>query len=376
MSDQNTEDIEDNINNEEEYYEDSKGDDNDNEQSESLDKEEDKLKKKRKRHYFEHHIRKILKEICPKRNITQVAKEVLSEIIIITSRKISDKSVFIMKSNSRKTITENDIESAIKLLFIGQLCQKSIEEGYKSLNNYLTCIKEQTLKGKSRNEKADILLPPSLLEKFLKKMDVHVSCNAPVFLAGVIEYFISQILELASNISLSSKNKNNVRITIYDIENGIRIDKELNHFFVNNNIYIHGAGITPYIHPNIKNNKKEMVIKSLKLIEKIQENTNHIFPKTCIDSKFKKNIGLIYPDSRYQKDCFEYFQDYLEKWIVEILQYTNNITLYSKKSRVSANDIELAMSIMERRQPSFLNFSNNNTCNFIKFDDKDEKEEL
>ena len=73
-----------------------------------------------------------------------------------------------------------------------------------------------------------------------------------------------------------------------------------------------------------------------------------------------------------QKDCFIYFQDYLEKWIIEILQYSNNITLYSKKTRVSADDIEMASSIMERRQPSFLDSNIEEDQHFIKFEEKDD----
>lgn len=351
-------------------------DNGDNEENEENgyngdNKVDDKKKKRKKRHYFEHHIRKILKEICPLRNITQLAKEELNEVMIFTCRIIYEKASFIVKCNGRKTVNENDLESSIKLVFVGQLSQKSVEEGRKSLTNYISSIKDGSTKGRSRNEKADILVPPSLLEKFLKKEGLHISSNSPVFLAGVIEYFVSQILELANNVSIN--NKNNVRITIFDIENGIKLDKELNNFFVSNNIYLHGSGIVPYIHPSIKNKTRASDQKSIKLIEKIQESTNNIFSKTSIEGKFKNNIGLIYPDARFQKDCFDYFQDYLEKCMVELLQYSNNITIYSKKSRVSANDIELALSILERRHPSF-NCIYNENQHFIKFDDKDDKD--
>jgi histone H3/H4 len=363
----NNEDNEDNED-EEDIKEYNDEDNEDISEEDNKDKTE-KKKKKKKRHHFSHHIRKILKEICPLRDITQKAKEELNEIMIITCQIIIDKALFIIKSNNKKTMTESELDASIKLTFIGQLCQKSVEEGHKCLKNYSENVNDKTLKGKSRNEKADILVPPSLLDKFLKNQGINVSSNAPIFLAGVIEYFVSQILELANNISV---NKNNVRITVYDIENGIRVDKELNHFFTMNNIYLHGSGIIPYIHPSLKSKTSVNDIKSIKIIEKVQENPDYIFPKTCIDNKFKNYIELIYPDARYQKDCFSYFQDYLEKWIIEVLQYSNNITLYSKKTRVNANDIEMAMSIIERRHPSFLDYSIEDDQHFIKFEEKDE----
>ena len=371
--DNKVENKEENNNNEDNINEEDKEDDKEDENEESSDENKDNKttdkKKKKKRHYFSHHIRKILKEICPTRDITQKAKDELNEIMILTCKIIANKSLFIIKSNNKKTITESEIEASIKLVFLGQLCQKSVEEGRKCLKNYSENVNDKTLKGKSRNEKADILVPPSLLDKFLKSQGIHVSGNAPIFLAGVIEYFVSQILELANNTSI---NKNNVRITVYDIENGIRLDKELNSFFTINNIYLHGSGIVPYIHPNLKTKTSANDLKSLKIMEKVQENTDYIFPKTCIDNKFKNYIELIYPDVRYQKDCFSYFQDYLEKWIIEILQYSNNITLYSKKTRVSGDDIEMAASIMERRQPSFLDCNIEEDQHFIKFEEKDD----
>lgn len=309
---------------------------------------------KKKKHYFEHHIRKILKEVCSDRDITQQAKSQLNDLAIITCKLISNKITHILRSSNKKTITENEIESAIKLIFTGQLCQKSVEEGKKSLQNYLTSSKDEDLKGQSRHVKAHILIPPSILEKFLRVNDTHISYHAPIFLAGVIEYFLSQLLELANNVSIN-KNKKGVRITVYDLESGVRSDRELDTFFTKNNIYFYNSGIVPFIHPHLKTKSGSNDKKSIKIISKLQEEQDYVFPKSFIENKFKNYISLIYPEIRFQKDCFTYFQDYLEKWLVEFLQQANNLTLYSKKTRVSENDIELVLAIMEKRYPDFLN---------------------
>lgn len=311
---------------------------------------------KKKKHYFEHHIRKILKEVCSDRDITQQAKSQLNDLAIITCKLISNKISYILRASGKKTITENEIESAIKLIFTGQLCQKSVEEGKKSLQNYLTSSKDEELKGQSRHVKANILIPPSILEKFLRVNDSHISYHAPIFLAGVIEYFLSQLIELANNVS-DNNNKKGVRITVYDLETGVRSDRELNSFFTKNNIYFYNSGIVPFIHPHLKTKSGSNDKKSMKIITKLQEEQDYVFPKSFIENKFKSYITLIYPEIRFQKDCFSYFQDYLERWLVEFLQQANNLTLYSKKTRVSENDIELVLSIMEKRHPDFLNSS-------------------
>ena len=193
----------------------------------------DDKKKKKVKHYFEHHIRKILKEVSSERDITQQAKSQLNELAIMTCKLIREKISYILSSSKKKTITNVDVESAVKLVFNGQLSQKSSEEGNKCLKNYLNRTKNEDLKGQSRHSKADILIPPSILDNFLRENDVHVSFHAPIFLAGVIEYFLAQVLELANNVSNIKKG---VRITIHDLENGVRSDKEITYFFTKYNI--------------------------------------------------------------------------------------------------------------------------------------------
>lgn len=325
----------------------------DSEDEESAQEEDgskcDSKKKKNKRkskHYFEHHIRKIMKHVCADRDITQQAKQQLNDLAIITCKIVANKVACILAASKKKTVGEYEVECAIKLLFTNQLAQKSVEEGKKSLENYINNSKSKDLKGHSRHVKADILIPPSILEKFLRINGMHMSYNAPIFLAGVIEYFMAQVLDLANNLSL---NKKGVRITLQDLENGIKSDKELTAYFSQNNISFFGVGMSQFNNLSLPKDRK-----NLKNLQKSQDHTEYVFPKSFIENKFKRYVSLVYPDIRFQKDCFSFFQDYLEKWVLEILQYTNLITMFSKKSRVSARDIELVVSIMEKRTPEFL----------------------
>jgi histone H3/H4 len=319
--------------------------------------EEKKYKPPRKHHFFEHHIRKVLLQVCPDRNITHQARTQLNELLIITCKIIINKTENILCYTKKNTINERDLESAIKLIFIGQLAHKSIEEGKKCLNNYLL---NKEVKG-SKNVKADILIPPSILEKFMRNSTIHrVSQGSPIFLAGVIEYFLAQILDLANNApNLSSHlNKNNggVRITIFDLEYGVRTDQEINNFFSNNNINFFEAGIVPFIHPNLKLKDGGNDLKSLKSISKIQEDTAslYVFPKSVFENKIKNYISLIYPEIRFQKNCLSLLHNHIEKSIIDLLKNSNNITLYSGRNKVTSNDIELVLSISEKRIPDFL----------------------
>jgi histone H3/H4 len=57
-------------------------------------------------------------------------------------------------------------------------------------------------------------------------------------------------------------------------------------------------------------------------------------------------MSLIYPEIRFQKDCFSSLHDYIEKWLMQILQSANH---HSKKVRVSGSDIDMVLSILEKR---------------------------
>jgi histone H3/H4 len=338
------------------------------ERDENDDLEENKFKKKKisrnkkeKKHYFEHYIRQILKTVCPNKDITNDAKYQLNQLCLIICKILCSKIKNILISINKKTVTEIELEASIKLTFSGELKQKCIEQGIKSINNFTNYNKDnkdnKDNKNKkiSRNSKADLIISPSIIQQVLKKNGMHISPNVPVFLAGTIEYFISQILITSDNASDHKK----IRITINDMENGLKIDKELNTLLTKNNIHFFNSGTnSSFIHPETIKKTGEKDKKTIKLITKLQESTNHIIPKLFFEQKFKSYLSLTHPDIRFQKDCFFSIQDYIEKWIIEILKYANMITIYSKKSRVTSNDVELVLSIMEKKHPSFLNLIN------------------
>ena len=331
-------------------------------------------KKKKKTRYFEHHIRKILKEIANDRDITQYAKVQLNDLAMITCKKIKQKILTILQSNRKRTITNNEVDAAVRLLFTGQLSQKLIEEGKKCVHQFIDNSKTKELKGQSRHTKAEILIPPSILERLLRVDEFQMGFSAPIFLAGVIEYFIAQVLQLAV-----LSHKQNIRITVQDIERGIKSDRELSTYMTTQHIYLFESGIIPYIHPDIKQRSGRNDKKSVKMMTKLQESQGYVFPKRFFEKMCKHFITLLYPDIRFQKGCFSYLQDYIEKWMVEVLQHTNILTLYSKKSRVTSSDIELVMSIMEKRSPSFLEDEENedilDDMKMMKIDENDENDE-
>ena len=106
-------------------------------------------------------------------------------------------------------------------------------EGKKALSNFNDLEKT---KGSSRQNKAGIIFPPYIMEKFLRNFGnskLMVTSTAPIFFAAAIEYITAEILDLAS---ISSKDFKRVRITIRDLELAIRNDEELDSLFTKLNI--------------------------------------------------------------------------------------------------------------------------------------------
>lgn len=326
--------------------------DNEPEQSKEDFVNNSKGAKKRKNHYFEHHIKKIMKVVCPNRNMTQEAKSQLNEIVIILCKIVIEKVRSVVDFLKKKTILINDLECVIKLIFSGQLSQKSVEQGHLCVESYLNSKKMKQNCGSKQN-RANVLIPPSIVEKILRDgCSINIASLSPIFLAGVVEYFLSQVVESADNASRNGQ----IRLNSDDIQNGIKSDEELDDFFVTNKIYIFGTYSVPYNHPKYKNqeDKTEKDKKSIKIISKIQKEKEYVFTKTMFENKFKNNINLLFPEMRFQKSCFLVLQEYIEKYMINILQYANMLTILGGKSRVNGEDIDMVLSIMENKIPEFL----------------------
>ena len=162
----------------------------------------------------------------------------------------------------KKTMSEKEVKNALLIILPSKLAENAIVEGQKAI---LSFGKVDNTKGTSRQEKAGILFSPAISEKFLRNFGyskIMVTSQAPVYMAGALEYLTSEILEKAS---ISAKDNKRIRINIRDLEMGVRNDDELNKFFTSNCISFLGGGVTPFIHQSLllkKNRNKKRAKKA------------------------------------------------------------------------------------------------------------------
>ena len=321
--------------------------------------------KKKKSHMFETYISKVLKQISTSNGITNNAKQQLNSILCYIIKHISILTIKLTMAAKKKTISLKEIENSLILVLSGKLLENSLKEGQKSCRNISN--NENNIINSSRQNKAGIIFPPSLVEKFLRDFgssNVMIGNLSPIFLASVLEYICFEILDLSVNYCKENKH---IRITIRDLELSVRNDYELNNLFVKLNISFLGGGVLPYIHSSLlnktkikkkkteKNDNKEnntrrfrygtLAIKNIKKQQKL--NNCLILSK----SPFEKLVRNIFKQNKndstkFSKDVFIVLQYFIEQYIVGLLRNSNFLAIHSGRVKLIPYDILLYNSFV------------------------------
>ena len=321
--------------------------------------------KKKKSHMFETYISKVLKQISTSNGITNNAKQQLNSILCYIIKHISILTIKLTMAAKKKTISLKEIENSLILVLSGKLLENSLKEGQKSCSNISN--NENNNINSSRQNKAGIIFPPSLVEKFLRDFgssNVMIGNLSPIFLASVLEYICFEILDLSVNYCKENKH---IRITIRDLELSVRNDYELNNLFVKLNISFLGGGVLPYIHSSLlnktkikkkkteKNDNKEnntrrfrygtLAIKNIKKQQKL--NNCLILSK----SPFEKLVRNIFKQNKndstkFSKDVFIVLQYFIEQYIVGLLRNSNFLAIHSGRVKLIPYDILLYNSFV------------------------------
>ena len=340
---------------------------------------DEKIKKKKHNNFFEIYISKVLKQICENCGITFNAKQQLNSFICIFCKYISNISSDLTIFGKRKTISEREIINTLKIILTGELLKNSLTEGEKSINNF----KNSMQKG-SRQNKANIIFSPSIVEKFLRNFgntNLMVTSTAPVFFAAVLEYLCYEILDLSS---IYCKDDKRARITIRDMEISVRNDYELNNLFIKLNISFLGGGVIPFIHSSMlkkssnsrvgKNHKFKSGTVAIRDIKKEQKNDCLILSKSYFE-KIVRNIFKEYKTEenfKIKKDVFIILQHFMEQYIVKLFYNSNFLTIHSGRVKLISSDIAMVSYLCENsknpynsenRDNSLLSIYDNNNSN-------------
>lgn len=315
------------------------------------------ITKKKKTHFFETYILKILKQTTPEHSITANAKQQLNSAICYLATEITKIALYLTQKAKKKTLSEKEVLQAVKILFPTELSTNAVFEGERSILKFTN----EDRKNASRQDKAGIIFPPSITEKFLRNFDYSnymVTKKAPIFLAAVLEYLTQDILQLSAEIA---NDNNRVRITIRDLELSVRMDPELSILFTKCNIAFIGGGVVPFIHSSLlskkpqkknainppkKNRRFRPGTVAIREIKKYQKLSNCIIFSKLPFEKYTRQIVSRYNDKiKISKHLFIVLQYYIESYIIEILKDANKISNHCKRVKVIPEDINLVCEL-------------------------------
>ena len=329
---------------------------------------------KKKNHYFETFISKVLKQVSDNAGITSNAKQQLNSFLCTLAKQISRIAKELTIHGKKKTISDKEISNSIKIVLSGGLLDNSILEGEKSVNIF----NSSGDKG-SRQNKAGIIFPPSITEKFLRNFGyskIMITNSSSVYLSAVLEYLTYEILDLSLNYCKENKRS---RITIRDIEVTIRNDEEFSKIFRKINYVFLGGGVIPFIHPSllvkrknkltVKTNKKykfrpgTIAIKDIRKFQKLSDIL--LFPK----SSFEKFVRQLFKENntannmadkiKISKEVFIILQYYIEQFIIKILYNSNFLAIHSGRIKIISTDIAFVSYLLNETKNPYNSEINN-----------------
>lgn len=204
---------------------------------------------------FKTGIQKVLDQVHPDMQLDSKSKELLNLLMHYTADRILDASNLL--KGKHPTVKADEIQSAVRLIFPGELMNHSISLGTKAVTAFNA--RDRSGRGPhkrvSREKDAMIVFKPSTAENLIRKLSTgktRVGKDATVFLAAVLEYIAAEVLELAGN---SARDNKHVRINTRDVFLAVQKDPELRKLY--NDVILTGnmPNIAPQYLPKKKSSK-------------------------------------------------------------------------------------------------------------------------
>jgi histone H3/H4 len=149
------------------------------------------------------HISKVLKQVHPDAGISPEGMLTVNSFVNDIFERIAAEAAKLAQPNRnpKATITPGEIQTAVQLLLPGDLGKYAATEGTNAVTKCQSCRTPPSQPYGGRSSAAGLLFPVGRIHWHLQKgaNGVLVSSGAPVYLAAVLEYLASEILELAVN---------------------------------------------------------------------------------------------------------------------------------------------------------------------------------
>merc|ERR1719476_58867 len=95
-----------------------------------------KRKAKKQKQAYSTYIFKVLKQVHPKMRISKQAMEIMESCVGDTFERIAGEAGRLLRMTKRETMTSREIQSAVRLVFPGELSKHAVSEGCKAVMKY------------------------------------------------------------------------------------------------------------------------------------------------------------------------------------------------------------------------------------------------
>lgn len=171
------------------------------------------------------YIYKVLKQVHPDTGLSSKATAIMNGIAHSVVGQVAHA---INGFKSKRTVTSREVQTGVRLVLPGELAKHAISEGTKAVTYYNATISQEepsrspagSKKGRHGTTfRAHLQFSVSRVKRdlvaHLEGPHTRKGSGAPVYLAGVVEYIVAEIIELAGNAARDDKRTRIVPRHIY-----------------------------------------------------------------------------------------------------------------------------------------------------------------
>lgn len=323
---------------------------------------------------FRTYIQRLLKAQQANMGIGNKALMCMDSLLVFLAENFCERVHRIVNG---KTVSDGDVESVVFFLFGESLGPDAVAAGAAAVKAFQDNAKNKDMLGNTKQKKANITLPVSLVERFLRefgKSKLRVTQAAAVYTTAVFEHFVNQVLQLTIVETVADKKQ---RIKNRHIKLAIEKSAGLK-TLVNGQLkmFLPEAGVVPDIHPflTVQRPKKRKASAlgpdgkapegprkhrfrpgtvSLRNIKKQQRSTELQIQhapfiravKDIVQKDFGRTTGNVKLSVRFSANFFDCFQQYVEAKVVEWFRGANLIAIHAQRQTLAAKDLEMLFSV-------------------------------